>query len=71
MIGIMYMLSCISVIIQVLYFKLTNGKRVFKMAPYHHHLQYKGYTENKIVTFYSIVTLLFGLTALVSTVIGR
>lgn len=71
MIGIMYMLSCISVIIQVLYFKLTHGKRVFKMAPYHHHLQYKGYTENKIATFYVIVTLLFGLTALVSTVIGR
>ena len=65
-IGIMYMVSCISVIMQVCYFKLTRGKRIFLMAPYHHHLQYKGMTENKIVVIYSIITLLGGLVALVS-----
>ena len=67
-IGIMYMMSCISVIIQVLYFKLSHGGRVFLMAPLHHHLQYKGMTENKIVTIYSIITCLAGMVAVVSIV---
>lgn len=64
-IGIMYIVSCISVIIQVVYFKITKGKRVFRMAPYHHHLQYIGYKESKIVSFYTILTVIAGIVALV------
>ncbi len=60
-IGIMYAVSALSVIIQVLYFKATKGKRVFLMAPLHHHFEKKGVFEGKIVTVYSIVTLLAGI----------
>lgn len=62
-IGIMFVLSCISVIIQVLYFKRTK-KRVFLMAPLHHHFQKKGHGEPKIVFFYMTITLLAGLLCL-------
>ncbi len=55
--GVMYVVSCVSVIVQVVYFKLTGGKRVFLMAPYHHHLQHKGLSETRIVTVYAVVTL--------------
>lgn len=65
-IGIMYVISSISVIIQVLYFKKTGGKRVFLMAPYHHHLEYKGIKEWKIVAYYSIITLIMSVIALLS-----
>ncbi len=54
-IGIMFVLSSISVIVQVAYFKLTK-KRVFLMAPLHHHFQLKGYTETQISYCYSLVT---------------
>lgn len=63
-IGIMYVVSCISVILQVGYFKLTNGKRLFLIAPLHHHFQHKGYTESKIAAVYKIITLFGGLVAL-------
>ena len=53
--GIMFVLSAVSVVIQVAYFKKTK-KRVFLMAPLHHHFQKKGVHENKIVTIYIIVT---------------
>lgn len=59
-IGIMFVLSGISVIVQVLYFKRTK-KRVFLMAPLHHHFQHKGYSECKITVWYSLVTLVVGL----------
>ena len=50
-----YIFETLSVIIQVLYFKLTKGKRFFKMAPFHHHLEEKGYSELKIdLIFYMI-----------------
>lgn len=56
-IGIMFVVSCLSVIIQVVYFKLTNGKRVFLMSPYHHHLQKKGFSETRICVLYCAITL--------------
>lgn len=59
--GIMYVVSCISVIIQVVYFKVSKGKRVFLMAPFHHHLQSKGIAESKIVSFYTVITLIAAL----------
>ncbi len=64
-VGIMYVVSCISVILQVLYFKRT-GKRIFLMAPYHHHLEYKGMKESKIVSRYTVITLVAALVAIVA-----
>ncbi|MCL2569770.1 MAG: phospho-N-acetylmuramoyl-pentapeptide-transferase [Firmicutes bacterium] len=58
--GIMFVVSALSDIIQVIYFKKTGGKRVFLMAPYHHHLEKKGFSEAKIVVIYSIVTVIMG-----------
>lgn len=57
LVGITYFGTCISVIVQVIYFKLTK-KRVFLMAPYHHHLEKKGIAEQKIVWRYVIVSLI-------------
>lgn len=59
-VGIMYVLSTLSVIIQVLYFKKTK-KRVFLMAPLHHHFEKKGVYENKIVSIYIIITIIVSL----------
>ncbi len=59
LIGIMFVLSSISVIVQVVYFKRTR-KRVFLMAPLHHHFQLKGYTETQITYCYSLITLMVG-----------
>lgn len=57
--GIMYVLSGISVIVQVLHFKRT-GKRIFLMAPLHHHFQKKGYAESKISFCYAFIGALCG-----------
>lgn len=59
-IGAPFVLSVVSVIIQVLYFKATKGKRVFLMSPIHHHFQKKGFSESKISYAYGMVTLLIG-----------
>jgi len=59
--GVMYAASALSVIIQVLYFKRTKGKRVFHMSPLHHHFEKKGVFEGKVVAFYMIITLLVGI----------
>lgn len=56
-IGLMFVVSCVSVIMQVVYFKITKGKRIFLMAPYHHHLQKKGLSEPRICAIYSAVTV--------------
>ncbi len=63
-IGFIYTLEGISVVLQVLFFKLTKGKRLFLMAPFHHHLEKKGWSEWRIVTFFSLLSLLFVLLAL-------
>lgn len=55
--GFLFVLSSISVIMQVLYFKATR-KRIFLMAPIHHHFERKGIKENKIVAIYMVVTLI-------------
>lgn len=62
--GIMFVFSSISVIVQVLFFKLTK-KRVFLMAPFHHHLEMKGMHESKIVTLYFVVSMLAGAITLI------
>ena len=55
--GIIYMVEVLSVIIQVLYFKATHGKRFFKMAPIHHHFEKCNLSENTIVFIFSLVTV--------------
>ena len=62
--GIMFVLSGISVILQVIYYKKTK-KRIFLMAPLHHHFQQKGYTEAKIVYAYSLITIVVALLVLI------
>lgn len=59
--GALFVVSSVSVIIQVVYFKATNGKRVFLMAPLHHHLQLKGHSESKISFYYSVITGILGV----------
>lgn len=56
-VGIMFVVSSVSVIMQVVYFKLTKGKRIFLMAPFHHHLQKKQWSETRICVLYSVVTV--------------
>ena len=64
--GFCFVFSAISVIMQVLYFKLTK-KRIFKMSPFHHHLQMSGLSEPKIVAIYSATTICLGVIGLIIT----
>ena len=63
-VGFIYLCEAASVILQVGYFKLTHGKRLFKMAPIHHHFEKCGWSENRIVFTFSGITLLFAALAL-------
>ena len=65
LIGIIYVIETLSVILQVASFKLT-GKRIFKMAPIHHHFEQCGWSEVKIVTVFSIITLILCIIGFVS-----
>jgi len=67
-IGFVYLMVTLSVIIQVSYFKITNGKRVFKMAPIQHHFEKIGWSEYKIFTVFSIVSVLFSIIAYFSVI---
>ena len=64
LVGIIYIIETLSDILQVGYFKLTHGKRIFKMAPIHHHFEMCGWSENKIVTIFTAVSTLFCALAL-------
>lgn len=66
LIGIMFVVTVISVILQVIYYKKTGGKRIFKMSPVHHHFQECGFAESKISYAYFTVTLLMGTLCLLS-----
>lgn len=63
-IGIPFVISGISVIVQVIYYKRTK-RRIFLMAPVHHHFQMKGYTECKISYAYALVTALMGIICII------
>lgn len=65
--GVMFVLSSISVILQVIYYKKT-GRRIFLMAPLHHHFQMKGYSEGKIAYAYAAVTAVAALSLLIAFV---
>lgn len=68
LIGGIYVIETLSVIIQVPYYKLTGGKRVFKMTPIHHHFELSGVAENKIVFRFVIITIILGLIAVISLI---
>lgn len=60
-VGAVYVLEGLSVIMQVVYFKKTGGKRLFKMAPLHHHFELNGWAESKIVSVFIIITIILSL----------
>ena len=59
LVGFVYLCETLSDIIQVTYFKLTHGKRVFKMAPLHHHFEMCGWKETKVVAVFASVSVVF------------
>lgn len=63
-VAFVYVIEVLSVILQVGYFKITKGKRLFKMAPIHHHFELKGWKETKVVAVFTIVTAVLCLVAL-------
>lgn len=63
-VGLIYLVEVLSVMMQITYFKLTGGKRIFKMAPIHHHFELCGWSETRVVAVFSIVTALLCLVAL-------
>jgi len=63
-VGFIFVIETLSVILQVLYFKKTGGKRLFKMAPLHHHFELSGWSERKVVFVFWLVTLVMGAIAL-------
>lgn len=69
-VGIIYICEALSVTLQVTYFKLTHGKRLFKMSPIHHHFELCGWSEVKIVIVFSLVTVIFGIIAFVCVMNG-
>ena len=71
LIGIIYVAEFASDIIQIGYFKLTHGKRIFKMAPIHHHFEMCGWKEVKIVEIFSFVNLLGGIAAILLVYFGN
>lgn len=62
-VGLIYLIEVLSVVLQVSYFKLTGGKRIFKMAPIHHHFELCGWSETRVVAVFSIITALLCLVA--------
>ena len=66
-VGLIYLIEVLSVMMQVSYFKITHGKRIFKMAPIHHHFELCGWSDTRVVAVFSVVTArlcLIGLLAL-------
>ena len=63
-VGLIYLVEVLSVIIQVNYFKKTGGKRIFRMAPIHHHFELGGWSETRVVAVFSITTAILCMIAL-------
>lgn len=64
--GIVFVWSALSTMLQVGWFKITKGKRIFRMAPFHHHLEKCGLQEPKIVAVYSVITVIMGIVLVLS-----
>ena len=65
-VGIIYVIENLSVILQVSYFKITHGKRLFKMAPIHHHFEQLGWPETRVVNFFSVITAIACLVGIIA-----
>ena len=65
-VGLIYLVEVLSVMIQVTYFKATHGKRIFKMAPIHHHFELCGWSEARVVAVFTIVTAIMCLIGLLA-----
>ncbi len=65
-VGLIYLVEVLSVIIQVTYFKRTGGKRIFRMAPIHHHFELGGWSETRVVAVFSIATAILCMIALLA-----
>ena len=65
-IGVIYLLEVFSVILQVTYFKASGGRRIFRMAPLHHHFELCGWSETRITALFTIITALMCLAALLA-----
>ncbi len=70
LVGLMYLIEMFSVMLQVSYFKLTHGKRIFRMSPIHHHFEMGGWSEMKIVIVFSLITALCGVIATTLVIFG-
>ena len=57
-VAFIYLAEILSVMIQVSYFKITHGKRIFKMSPIHHHFELSGFEETRVVAMFTVVTIL-------------
>lgn len=71
LIGVIYVAEFLSDIIQIAYVKTHNGKRLFKMAPLHHHYEMSGWSEKKICKVFSLVSMIGGAAAVALTWFGR
>ena len=65
-VGGLFVIETLSVIFQVSYFKLTHGRRIFRMAPLHHHFELKGWAEPKVIVRFWIITVILVLIGLAS-----
>ena len=63
-VGGLFVMEALSVILQVSYFKITHGKRLFRMAPLHHHFELKGWSEPKIIIRFWIITFILAILAI-------
>ena len=70
LVGIIYIVETLSDIIQIVYFKATHGKRLFKMSPIHHHFEMCGWSEVKICLVFGLVALLGGAVAILCVAFG-
>ncbi|MCI1966734.1 MAG: phospho-N-acetylmuramoyl-pentapeptide-transferase [Oscillospiraceae bacterium] len=70
LVGIVYLCEILSVVLQVVYFKATHGKRLFKMSPIHHHFELCGWSEVKICLVFSAVTAFFGAVSVLLVFFG-
>ncbi len=68
--GLVYVMEILSDVLQVLYFKATHGKRIFKMAPIHHHFEMCGWSEVKICFVFSLITIVTGVASVLLVIYG-
>ncbi len=71
LVGVVYVIEALSDVIQIGYFRMTNGKRILKMAPIHHHFEMSGWSEKKIVAVFSAVNVLGGIAGIAAMYFGK